>query len=130
MWLVHISAAVELILNQSSARHINAILSKANVVMAPDLYIAEVTNVFWKYNQYEELPEDICEQSIEKALELIDEFVESRTLYKEAFSLSCMAKHPVYDMLYLVLTRRTSGIFLTADKNLGKLASKYSIKLK
>ncbi len=130
MVILDTSAAVEVVLNRSSATVISDILMKANWVIAPDLFISEATNVFWKYHQYENLSIELCEESIERTLGLIDDIVDSRTLYKEAFALSCMAQHSVYNMFYLVLARRNNGIFLTMDKDLKDAASKYSIRIK
>lgn len=104
-------------------------LAEADWVIAPDIFISESTNVFWKYYQFDELPMEICETTLERTIGLIDSFIDAKLLYKEAFSLACLLNHPVYDMLFLVLARRHNGCLLTMDKHLRKSALKHSIKV-
>lgn len=122
------SAALEVSLNHKKAAGIITVLKRADWVIAPDLYVSEVADTFWKYHQFESLPLDICEQTLEKTIDLVDDFVHGYTLYKEAFGLACLAHHSVYDMMYLVLSRRENGVLITVDEKLLQLAAKYSIK--
>ncbi len=121
------SAAVEVVLRRSYSEQINERLSNADWVIAPDVYISEITNVFWKYYQFGDLSMESCEKGIENALSIVDDIISSKELYQEAFALSCIGKHPVYDTLFLVLARRNNGVLLTLDKKLLKLARKNSI---
>ena len=43
------SAAVEVVLKRESATLFSHFLAEADLVMAPNILIAEATNVFWKY---------------------------------------------------------------------------------
>ena len=122
------SAAVEISLNRKQASFFSDILLKADWVIVPDLFVSEVSNVFWKYNQFENLPLEICESTLDSTISLIDDFIDSKSLYKEAFSFACLTQHSVYDMMYLVVTRRENGILLSVDQKLIRLANKYSIK--
>ncbi len=74
------------------------------------------------------MPVDICETATDNTLRLVDDFIQSSTLYKEAFALSCLGNHPVYDALYLTVARRHNAVLLSMDKKLGKLANKHNIK--
>ncbi len=71
---------------------------------------------------------DVCETAIDNTLQLVDDFMPSMTLYKEAFAFSCLVNHRLYDALYLTSARRHSAILLSMDKKLGKLANKHNIK--
>jgi predicted nucleic acid-binding protein len=121
------SAAIEVVLGRSYSKQIIERLSNADWVIAPDVYIAEVTNVFWKYYQFGDLSIESCKKGIENALSIVDDIISSKELHQEAFALSCLGKQPVYDTLFLVLARRNNGILLTLDKKLSKLARKNSI---
>lgn len=122
------SAAVEVVLQRNNSKQISEKLSNADWVISPDIYISEITNVFWKYYQFGELSMESCESGIENSIAIVDDIIASRDIYKEAFALSCISRHPVYDTLFLVLARRYNGIVLTMDKKLLKLAQKNSIK--
>jgi len=122
------SAAIEIALDRPKSAALSDMLSQAKWVISPDLFISEATNVFWKYHQHENLPLEICETTLDMTLGLIDDFIDSYSLYKEAFALACLARHSVYDCMYLVLTRRHNGILFTTDKRLIQLAEKYSIR--
>jgi predicted nucleic acid-binding protein len=97
-------------------------------VGAPDLFISESANVFWKYHQFGDLPIELCEKSLERTIQIVDEFYSTNDLYLEALSVSFQIEHPVYDSMYLVLSRRKNATLLTRDKKLHQLATKPSIK--
>lgn len=122
------SAAIELLLSRSAANELSELVSEAELVLAPDLYIAEVSNALWKHagasgdsGSYQELLDD--------AVALPDDFLDSASLYREAFALSVKHQHPVYDALYLVVARRNSATILTVDRRLGSLASTLQISV-
>ena len=123
------SAAVKIVHQEPATKKFSEYIINADWVIAPDIYISEVTNVFWKYHQFEALPLDICENLLNKSVRLIDDVIESGELYQEAFSFSCRTNHPVYDSMYLICARRHNAIFLSADKRLIKLAQKNAIKV-
>ncbi len=122
------SAAIKIVYQQTSTKKISHIISSADWVIAPDIYISEVSNVFWKYHQYEDLPLDVSEILLNKTIRLIDDLIEAGDLYQEAFSFSCQTKHPVYDSLYLICARRHNATLVSADNKVNKLAQKYSIR--
>ena len=122
-------AAIKIVFQESSVKTLSEYLKRADWVIAPDIFVSEVTNVFWKYHQFEDLPLNICENFLNKTIALIDDFIDAGELYQEAFSFSCQVNHPVYDSMYLICARRHNGIFVSADKKLNKLAQKHSLKI-
>ncbi len=123
------SAAINIIFQRTAFKPLLDYLKGADWVIAPDIFVSEVTNVFWKYHQFEDLPLKLCEKSLNKTIGLIDDFINAGDLYQEAFSFSCQVNHPVYDSMYLICARRYNGIFLSVDKKLNKLAQKHSLKI-
>jgi len=123
------SAAIEFILHRAHQKSVQSALMKADSVIAPDMYIPEITNVLWKYNQFESLKETICEELIEKSIQLIDHFESSLELYREAFQMACKTRHAVYDALYIVLARRNNALLLSVDKKLNDVAKSHGIKI-
>ncbi len=123
------SAAIEVVLRRKRASVFGQNILDADWVISPTLYVSEVSNVFWKYHQYHNLPIEECEKGLVHALSLPDEFSDDRDLCLEAFSLSCITQRPVYDMFYLVLARRHNGYLLTMDRSLRQVAKKQSIRI-
>jgi len=122
------SAAVDLIIRPSDNKEESDILVEAKWVLAPTLYISEVSNVFWKYHNFQNLPQAKAEEGIELALKLPDSFADDRELYIEAFSMACITKHSVYDMMYLVLARRNNAVLITKDRRLKTIASNHDVR--
>ena len=125
--VLDVSAAIELVLQRSQAPEIGEIILQADWVIAPTLYIAETSNVFWKYQKLADYPLDACEKGIEHIIGIPDDYLNEIDLYREAFSLGCALNHSVYDMLYLVLARRNNAVLLTLDKKLKTAADKSGV---
>ena len=123
------SAAVEIVIQREHSSDLGRYISEADCVIAPTLYIPEITNVFWKYYLFNDVPLETCEQSIESAVAIPDEFISEKKLYKEAFALGCLTQKPIYDMYFIVLARRNNGYLMTMDASLKKVAKKNSIRL-
>jgi len=62
-----------------------------------------------------------------EAINLIDDFISDRELATEAFTEAVRCRHPVYDLLYAVLARRTGCAILTLDQRLKTLAGQMGI---
>jgi predicted nucleic acid-binding protein len=122
------SAAIKIVYQQPSKEKLSQYITNADWVIVPDIFISEVTNVFWKYHQFEDLPLDISENLMNKTIRLIDDVIETGDLYQEAFSFSCQTHHPIYDSMYLICARRHNAILASADNKLTKLAQKHAIK--
>ena len=122
------SAAVELTLNRPQRGLVESLVSNADWVTSPDIFIAETANVLWKYHRYESLPVELCEEFIDKSIQLIDHFEPGSTLYREAFLISCETNHPIYDAFYLVWTRRNNGTLVSLDKKLISIAKSKGLK--
>lgn len=95
-------------------RHID----EADVVLAPDTYPAEITNVFWKYGHLAELPQDTCQKGISYCLDLVDDYIGTQHLCREVFSESIRSKHSAYDIFYLIVARRNDAVILTRDSRM------------
>ena len=123
------SAAVEMVLQRDHAIAFGENVAQADWIISPTLFISEVTNVFWKYYLFKDMPLELCEQAIDSAVSLPDEFLNEKDLYKEAFALGCLSQKPIYDMFFLVLARRSNGYLMTMDISIKEVAKKNSIRL-
>ena len=125
--VIDASAAVSLVLGIPVSENFYAPLDQAELVMSPDLFVAEVSNAIWKYRKAGLLPLDRCETALEQALSLPDQLEASFGLHREAFVLAVRHLHSVYEALHLVLARRNNAAILTLDRRLAELARKLEI---
>ncbi len=128
--VVDASAAIDMILMKNDSVNHKNIIESADLVIAPDIYISEIANTAWKYNKLAGFSHDQCVTLAEDSNMLIDQFVSTKELWKEALGESIKYAHTVYDFLYLITTRRNDGVFLSKDKKLLELAKKLRIKTK
>ncbi|WP_025323210.1 type II toxin-antitoxin system VapC family toxin [Deferrisoma camini] len=116
------SAAVRLVLGLGGAESIAEVLERAAVVLAPDLFHAEVANALWKYCRGQHIRVEEALAHRETAAALVDREVPTEDLAREALWEASNRSHPVYDLLYLVLARRFGCAVCTADRKLASLA--------
>ena len=127
--VIDASAAAEIILQREQSASLVSIISEADWVIAPTVYVAEMTNVFWKYQKHTDLSESDCEQHLDHVIALPDDLINDKDLYREAYKLGCTLDHSTYDMLYLVLARRHNATLLTMDKKLKLKAQESNINI-
>ena len=112
------SAAVEIALSGELSPSFRESIEEADLVLAPDTYPAEVTNVFWKYSRLSHLPTDKCQKGISCCLDLVDDYIGTLYLCREVFSESMRTRHSAYDIFYLVVARRHDAVVLTRDSRM------------
>lgn len=122
------SAAIEIILNKKESEKFKKIILEADAVIAPELYISEITNVAWKYNKISNFGHEECYSLSEDGINLIDQFIDTKILWKEALREAMNNDQSVYDCLYFICARRNDGILLTKDQKLKKLCRKLKIE--
>ena len=96
-------------------------LARASVVLAPDLFVAEVTNALWKYVAAGEMSLDDASAALDAALGLIDVTTPVSAFAPEALREAATLRHPVCDLCYAIAARREGASVLTIDKRLMKL---------
>ena len=125
--ILDVSAAIEIILKKPKKALFDSHYQGATWVIAPDLYISEISNVFWKYCQAKALTREDCIQYVEDGIKMIDDFIDAKELWKEALGEGIKNSHSVYDMFYAVLTRRNDGKLITDDASLASVCRKLKI---
>jgi len=128
--VLDVSAAIEILLQKEKKELFNATYEKASWVIAPDLYIAEISNVLWKYYKSGLISHIECIQYVEDGIELIDDYFPSRELWKEALGEGIKNTHSIYDMYYAVLARRNDATLITNDSKLSLICNKLNIEVK
>ena len=68
-----------------------------------------------------------AELLVQSILGHVDEFVSDETLIVEALGEAVRLGHPLYDMLYYTLARRTASILFTCDVKLLRLCERTGV---
>jgi predicted nucleic acid-binding protein len=122
-------AAVRIALNRNPLPDHREAIAEADVVLAPELIVSEVTNAIWKYHQFEKLEIETCRQVLELTLKLVDTLVSGKDLYREAFLLARSSRLPAYGMFYLALARRDDATLVTADRVPRREAARHGVRV-
>jgi predicted nucleic acid-binding protein len=123
------SAAIELFLKRPRAKVLQDLISNANLVVAPDLYASEISNVFWKLHRAKELSREDCEKGINICLSIVDDLIPTSELAQEVFAAAVVYNMTAYDMFYAVVARRYNGRLLTIDQRLKEAAQKMNLSV-
>jgi len=115
------SAGLAAVLGQGAAPAVLDVLSHAAVVVAPELFAAEVTSGLWKYVSAKQLEPAVAAERLDAALKLVDRFHPMADLAQEVLREASTRRHSVYDLYYVVLARREGAAVLTIDARLRKL---------
>jgi predicted nucleic acid-binding protein len=119
--IIDASIACKWYLDENGSTEARALLEDLETLLvAPDIIIAEVTNVLWLRLRRGEIEE---EQATLAASHLADSFltlIPSRALIGRALVIAREIDHPIYDCLYLATAERWEADFVTADKRLGR----------
>jgi predicted nucleic acid-binding protein len=123
------SAAVRLVMRGEAAHWLLERIAAATVVVAPGLYASEVANALWKYVHAGSLDIDSALERYQEAIHLIDDFTPDGQLTTEALSEAVRYAHPVYDLLYATLARRSGCAVLTLDERMKSLLGRMGIEV-
>lgn len=104
-------------------------LAGISPVIAPDLFIAEVTNGLWKYVMAREFSVDESLERFDAALKMVNVFYGVADLAEEALRAASAYRHPAYDFYYVVLARREEAAILTFDRGMKQLCTAMGVPL-
>jgi predicted nucleic acid-binding protein len=127
--VLDVSAAIEILMKKEKADLFGKIYQDASWIIAPELFIAEVSNVLWKYEKANIIAHEACIQYTEAGISLVDDYCDLKELWKEAQGEGIKNSHSVYDMYYAILARRNDAVLLTNDKQLAALCKKLKIQV-
>ncbi|WP_461246275.1 type II toxin-antitoxin system VapC family toxin [Treponema sp. R6D11] len=127
--IIDVSGSTEILLRKEKSKKFDDLLQEAKIVLTPDLYISELSNTFWKYAKIKKYNKDDCTKYIQDGLDYIEIFIDSRTIWEEAFTESINNNHSVYDMFYMVAARRNNATLITNDKALAAICKKNHVQV-
>jgi len=127
--ILDVSAAIQIILQKEKKELFNTKFKEASWVLAPDLYISELSNVLWKYYKANIVSHEDCIQYVEDGITMIDDYIDGKELWKEALGEGIKNNHSIYDMYYAVLARRNDATLITNDGQLAKICNDLKIDI-
>ncbi len=97
--------------------------------VVPDLFWAELANVFWKAARQGRWSRSDAETAIRSAVQREIPTVSARSLIEDALEIAATFDRSVYDSLYLALAIASRMYFVTADERLANaLAAQLPVK--
>ena len=121
MIVLDASAAFEIAMFRPNRKKYLEIISKEDKVLAPEFFIAESTNVTWKYQKEGYLDEQNAKLTLSLVLQMVTNYVDTTDYAIEALHEANRLNHSAYDMLYFVLARDNVATLLTSDEKLATL---------
>jgi len=126
--VIDVSGITEILFRKEKMEEYINIINESETVIAPNLYIPELTNTLWKYVKKNIYTEEESALYVKDGISYIDHFIDSKTLWQEAFSEGIKINHSIYDMFYMICARRESAILLTCDMELIEICQKNGVK--
>lgn len=127
--VLDVSAAIEIVLKKDKKELFNTVYKDASWVIAPDLYVSEITNVLWKYYKEKVITHEDCIQYVQDGIDMVDDFIDAKELWKEALAEGIKNNHSIYDMYYSVLARRNDATLITNDGPLAEICKDLKISV-
>ena len=120
--VVDASVATKWFFAEAGDQSAREIAEGEDVLIAPDLIVAEVCNSAWKKVARAEASADRAREVAIALPRIFRELVPGEALAPRALDLAMVLRHPVYDCLYLALAELADGQLVTADKELASVA--------
>ena len=88
-------------------------------LLAPDVYVPEVTNIVWKSTYLRgDLTRDEARDALDRLLGTLPQLTSAAGLAAQALELALAFGHPSYDCLYVALALRHGCPVVTADRGM------------
>lgn len=121
-FVVDASVAVKWVIEEDGTPAALALLE--HDIVSPSIWIAECANALWSINRRGKLSAAVAEDRLDNLLQAPVKTVASRHFVAAALRLSLELGHPVYDCLYLAVTREEGALLVTADRRLAQAAAR------
>lgn len=128
MMVLDSSAALRIVLGTPEGLMLIDTMDAGELITAPAVFEAETANAIWKYLRAGVLETQTALEKLHEALALVDVMEDMRPLLDEALAEAERTGHPVYDLLYLVLARRSAATLVTFDRRLASLCDRLGVR--
>jgi predicted nucleic acid-binding protein len=87
-------------------------------LLAPDLIVAEVTNVAWQRVIRGEIGSEQATAAVAGLIDVMDQFVPETALAESALAIAQELNNPAYDCFYVALAETRNADLVTDDRTL------------
>jgi predicted nucleic acid-binding protein len=116
--VIDASVALKWLVEEDGTRQAAAILAGTELLIAPDLVVAEVCNAGWRAVRAGTMLPAQHDHAAARLALAFDELLPLAPLAERAAALSRELAHPAYDCFYLVLAVERGARMVTADRRL------------
>jgi predicted nucleic acid-binding protein len=116
--VIDASVALKWFVEEDGTRQAAALLAGSDMLVAPDLIVAEVCNAGWKAVRAGMMRPEQHDHAAARLALAFDALLPSAPLAERAVMLSRRLGHPAYDCFYLVLAEERAARMVTADQRL------------
>jgi predicted nucleic acid-binding protein len=116
--VVDASVAIGWFVELARSDRAETILQSGELLIAPDLIVAEIANTAWKFVNFEGLPVAAAEALVKEVADNYFELVPSAVLRDRALAIALALRHSAYDCFYLALAEQRDAPLVTADDRL------------
>jgi predicted nucleic acid-binding protein len=116
--VVDASVALKWFVEEDGTQQAVGLLAGSDLLIAPDLIVAEVCNAGWKAVRAGMMLAAQHDHAAARLALAFDELLPLAPLAEHAVTLARTLAHPVYDCFYLVLAEERATRMVTADRRL------------
>ncbi len=116
--VVDASVALKWFVAEADSALALAVLASDEILISPDLVVAELCNAAWRLWRKQEMTLDQVRIVADQASSAFAETSPSDALAAKAVDIAVRLDHPVYDCLYLALAEIREARLVTADRRL------------
>jgi predicted nucleic acid-binding protein len=116
--VIDASVALKWFVDEDGSRQAEALLTRQDTLIAPDLIIPEVCNATWKMVRRGMMHQTQQIAAVTRLPAILDELAPTGPLAPRAAALSTLLDHPAYDCFHLALAEQRSATLISADRRL------------
>lgn len=114
--VVDASVAAKWLFEEADTKDALAVLNSSESFVAPELILAEISNVAWKRCRRGVSPADQASEAANEVQDFFELIAPLRDLAPDACAMAISLDHPVYECFYLALAEREDLQLITADR--------------
>ena len=124
MIVIDANIAIKWYVNQSGSIEANELAASNEILIAPELILAEAGNAFWLYVKNGMYSQASAHEAMAKLAHRLNEVIPLSDLIEQALAIAIKLNHSIYDCFYLALAEREKATLVTADRKLAGIAEK------
>lgn len=117
MIILDSSAAIRAVLASDVSDIYFQMISKEKKIVSPSIFLSETANALWKEVRFNNLSVDLLPHMM-RTLSAMTVTSPDEDFIEGALNIAIDTQHPVYDCLFIAMSREMNAPVLTADKKL------------